>query len=267
MPIYRRPIRLSRDYPDIIAFALVCALALWGLVLLATTSGYNWQWYRIPKYLYETGAEGIAPGLLLQGLGMSLQLSAVSLVLSFCIGLTVAVLRLSPWPVARAVARVYVETIRNTPLLVQIFFMYFVLAPIIGLERFASGVLALSLFEGAYAAEIIRSGIQSLSRGQWEASYSLGLTLSQTYARIILPQALRRVLPPLAGQGVALIKDSALLSTISIFELAMQAQVIVAESFLTFEVWFTVAALYVCITWPLSTLINRLDTRLKAQTA
>jgi len=119
----------------------------------------------------------------------------------------------------------------------------------------------LSLFEGSYAAEIIRSGIVSLPRGQWEASYSLGLGSFDTYRSVILPQAIRRVLPPLAGQAVSLIKDSSLVSTIAIYDLTMQGQKIVAETFLAFEVWFTVAAIYLVITFGLSMAVRTMEKR------
>ncbi len=165
------------------------------------------------------------------------------------LGLTTALFRLSASFTARALARGYLELIRNTPLLIQIFFVYFVLSPVLDIGAFASAVLALSLFEGAYAAEILRAGIVSLHRGQWEAAHSLGLGVFDTYRYVILPQAVRRVLPPLAGQGISLIKDSSLVSTIAIYDLTMQGQKIVAETFLAFEIWFTVAAIYLVLTF------------------
>ena len=148
------------------------------------------------------------------------------------------------------------ELIRNTPLLVQLFFIYFVLAPVLGIGRFTAGVLALSLFEGAYGSEIFRAGIVSIDKGQWEACHSLGLSAVHTYRYIILPQAIKRILPPLTNQAVSLIKDSALVSTIAIYDLTMQAQVIISETFLTFEVWFTVAAIYLVLTVMLSTVAD-----------
>jgi polar amino acid transport system permease protein len=163
--------------------------------------------------------------------------------------------------VGRFIARLYLEVIRNTPLLVQIFFLYFVLAPIFELERFAAAVVALSLFEGAYASEIFRAGIISIQRGQWEAAYSLGLTSFATYRTVILPQALKRIVPPLTGQAVSLIKDSALVSTIAVYDLTMQGRTIIAETFLSFEIWFTVAAIYLVLTLSLSQVVNLLEKR------
>ena len=116
------------------------------------------------------------------------------------------------------------------------------------MERYASAVLALSLFEGAYISEIIRSGILGVPKGQWEAALSSGMNTWETYRFVILPQAVRNILPPLTGQAVSLIKDSALVSTIAIYDLTMQGQAIVSETFLVFEIWFTVAAIYLVFT-------------------
>ena len=181
-------------------------------------------------------------------------------------GLIAALLRLSDSFVGRATARCYVEIIRNTPLLVQIFFLYFVLAPILGFSRFYAGVLALSLFEGAYASEIFRAGIVSIQKGQWEAAHSLGLSKYGTYRYVILPQAIRRVLPPLTGQAISLIKDSALVSTIAIYDLTMEGRAIIAETFLTFEIWFTIAAIYLTITISLSIIVNVMEQRFRVRT-
>jgi len=242
------------------AKALLAAAAVAGLLGLALDRlGYPWQWYRVPPYLLSAAGGGIQPGPLLRGLFVTLQVSAASLGLMLAIGLATALLRLSPSLIGRATARLYLELIRNTPLLVQIFFIYFVLAPLFSLSAFASAVLALSLFEGAYASEIIRAGILSVPRGQWEAAYSLGLNTRLTYRRVILPQALRQMLPPLTGQAVSLIKDSALVSTIAVYDLTMQAQAVIAESYLVFEVWFTTAALYLALTLALSRAAARLQ--------
>jgi polar amino acid transport system permease protein len=157
-----------------------------------------------------------------------------------------------------------VELIRNTPLLIQLFFIYFVLSPVLDISRFMSAVLALSLFEGAYASEIIRAGIVAVDKGQWEASRSLGLRTRHAYLHVILPQAVRRMLPPLTSQAISLVKDSALVSTIAIYDLAMQAQVVVADTFLVFEIWFTVAAVYLVITLGLSLVVRHLERRLAA---
>lgn len=246
---------------DVLQFLVLAAGVAWLLVAGTERVSYNWQWYRIQDTLLQWENGTPVAGPLLQGLGVTLQISAASFVLAFAIGLVTALLRMSDAFTARLVSRGYLEVIRNTPLLVQLFFIYFVLSPILGIERFAAAVLALSLFEGAYASEIFRAGIQSIDRHQWEAAGSMGLNRWQTYRLVILPQAVRRILPPLTGQGISLIKDSALVSTIAVYDLTMQGQAIIAETFLTFEVWFTVAVLYLVLTLSLSIVVQRMETR------
>lgn len=254
---------LRSPYTDILQF--VCLLLLLSYLFSRGLEnlGYNWQWYQIPPFIIEKTAEGLQAGPLLFGLGITLKISALSLVLAFLIGLLTALLRLSDLVMGRFVARCYLEVIRNTPLLIQIFFIYFVLGPVLGLDRFPSAVLALSLFEGAYASEIFRSGILSVERGQIEAAESLGLNRYQIFRLIVLPQAIRTILPPLTSQAISLIKDSALVSTIAIYDLTMQAQALISETFLTFEIWFTVAILYLVITVALSFFVAFLENRLK----
>ena len=257
-------IQKSRKYSsliDVAKFGLLVGGVGWLLLRGSGRVGYNWQWYRVPRYLFTFDDGAFVSGPLLDGLWVTLEITGYSLVLASVIGLLTALLRLSGSRVGRFIARVYLEVIRNTPLLVQIFFLYFVLAPIFELERFTAAVVALSLFEGAYASEIFRAGIVSIKRGQWEAAYSLGLSSFDTYRTIILPQALKRILPPLTGQAVSLIKDSALVSTIAVYDLTMQGRTIIAETFLTFEIWFTVAAIYLIITLSLSLVVNVLEKR------
>jgi len=236
----------------------VCFALLQG----AENLGYNWQWNRVTRYLIATHGGQWQFGPLLHGLGITLGITGVSLLLALLFGLLTALMRLSVSPLARLLARGYLELIRHTPLLIQIFIIYFVLAPILDIGRFTAAVLALSLFEGAYAAEIIRAGILSIAPGQWEASASLGLSAPQTYRHIILPQALRRMIPPLTSQGISLVKDSALVSTIAIYDLTMEGQQIIAETFLTFEIWFVVAAIYLAVTMTLSLLVKYLEYKL-----
>lgn len=256
-PIPRSP------YLDIAQFLALLLFLGWLFSRSLENLGYNWQWYQVPPFIFRLTSEGFSAGPLLLGVGITLKISAISLVLSFIIGLTTALLRLSNSLVAPIVARIYLETIRNTPLLIQIFFIYFVLGPLLGLERFTAAVLALSLFEGAYASEIFRSGILSVASGQVEAAQSIGLNTYQTYRLIILPQAVRTILPPLTSQAISLVKDSALVSTIAIYDLTMQAQALISETFLTFEIWFTVAILYLVITITLSFFVAYLEKRLK----
>ncbi len=255
------PIGLRRYGPGLVKFLVLAGVL--GLVgyHAAMHLDYPWQWYRVPGYLFSLDQGIFTPGPLLEGLFVTLNITALSLVLSLSLGLSTAILRLSGPISARILARAYLELVRNTPLLIQIFFLYFVLSPVFSLSAFASAVLALSLFEGAYASEIFRSGIESIPKGQWEAAKALGLNSRQTYVRIILPQAVRRILPPLTGQAVSLVKDSALAGTIAVYELTMQGQIIVADTFLTFEVWFTVAGVYLAVTATLSLTVYFLERR------
>ncbi len=224
---------------------------------------YNWQWYRVKPYLFIFENGEFVKGLLLDGLIVTIKISCLGLGLSLIIGLMSALARLSSSPVLRLVSWCYVESIRNTPLLIQIFLVYFVVSPVFNISAFFSAVIALSLFEGAYSSEIIRAGILSVPRGQYEAAQSIGLSAFGTYMRIIIPQMLRQTLPMLAGQSVSLIKDSALVSTISIYDLTMQGQRIVSETFLSFEIWFTVALCYLVVTASLSFIIRCFENRLK----
>jgi polar amino acid transport system permease protein len=240
-------------------FALAAALIAWGIYRGAAAMNYSWQWNRIPPYLLREVDGQWVLGRLTQGLLVTLEITAESLVLALLIGLIAALLRLSSSIVGRGLARVYVEIIRSTPLLVQLYLFYFVLAPVLGLDRYLVGIFALALFEGAYASEIIRAGILAVPRGQWEAAQSLGLPPTQTYRRVILPQALRIVLPPLASQAIALVKASAMVSVIAVFDLTNEGRDIIAETFMTFEVWLTVAALYLIVTVTLSLLVSMLE--------
>lgn len=225
------------------------------------SNGYNWQWYRIPRYLLKIENGMPVSGPLLNGLAITLKIIIISLIFSFILGLLTAVLRMSESFIANILARIYLEIIRNTPLLVQLFLIYFVLGPILNIDRLPSAVLALSLFEGAYASEIFRAGILSVNQGQWEASHSLGLNKYQAYRYIVLPQAVKKILPPLTSQAVSLIKDSALVSAIAVYDLTMKAQEIISETYLVFEVWFTVAFIYLLLTVSLSVCVNIMKKR------
>lgn len=224
---------------------------------------YNWQWFRVRRYLFTVEEGSFVPGVLLEGLGVTIQISALGLFLAALFGLVAALFRLSRSYTANLLAQLYLEAVRNTPLLIQLFLIYFVVSPILGITPFWSAVLALSLFEGAYASEIIRGAIVSIPVHQWESCYSLGLTRADTYRFVILPQALRQILPALTGQAVSLVKDSALVSTIAIADLTMSGSATVSNTFLTFEIWFTVAAIYLLLNGLLSLLSHAIEARVK----
>lgn len=191
-------------------------------------------------------------GPLLIGLWCTLWLSFISGVIGSVIGVVVGLCRISKNPTLATLSSIYVEIIRGTPLLVQLFVFYFFIGSLLKLEKELAGLITLSLFAGAYIAEIIRSGIQSLDKGQMEAARSLGFTHYQAMRYIIMPQAFKRVIPPLVGQLTSLVKDSSLVSVISIVDLTKAAREVASSSFYTFEVWFTVAFIYLVINFLLS---------------
>lgn len=203
-----------------------------------------------------------AAGPLLWGLWTTLWISVAAGVFGLLIGLVTGLCRLSANPTLRHLSTVYVELVRGTPLLVQIFIFYFFIGTVLNLSREFAGVAALALFTGAYVGEIVRAGVQSIVRGQDEAARSLGLSAAQSMRHVILPQAFKRVLPPLAGQFISLVKDTSLVSVIAITELTKSGREAITTSFSTFEIWFCVAALYLVINLPLSQIANRLERRL-----
>ena len=201
-------------------------------------------------------------GPLVKGLWTTMWLSAVSSVLALIIGLATGLARISKNYTVNMLAAIYVEVIRGTPLLVQIFIAYFFIGTVFDLSRNVAGVGALALFAGAYVAEIVRAGIQSIPRGQMEAARSLGMTVPQSMMDIILPQAFKRILPPLSGQFISLIKDSSLVSVIAITDLTKSGREIITSTFATFEVWLVVAAMYLLVTSLLSQLVFYMERRL-----
>ena len=241
--------------------ALAGALG-WLVVRGAGSIGYNWQWFQVPRYLWRVVDGELIWGPLVKGLMVTLQMSGIALVLALVLGVVTAIFRLVGTRMQRAVARTYLEVIRNTPLLMQIYVFYFVVAPLIGLDRYATGVIALAVFGGAFASEIVRAGIEAVPRGQWEAAASLGLTRAQVYRLVVLPQALRLLLPPLTGQAITLIKASAIVSVIAVFDLTTEGRNIISDTFLTFEIWLTVAAIYLAVTLTISLAVGALERRL-----
>ncbi|MFK0086120.1 amino acid ABC transporter permease [Pseudomonas sp. NPDC090755] len=203
-----------------------------------------------------------AAGPLAWGLWTTIWISVASGILGLVIGLFAGLCRLSNNPTLRDLSTVYVELVRGTPLLVQIFIFYFFIGTVLNLSREFAGVAALALFTGAYVAEIVRAGVQSIAKGQGEAARSLGLNAGQSMRHVILPQAFKRVLPPLAGQFISLVKDTSLVSVIAITELTKSGREAITTSFSTFEIWFCVAGLYLLINLPLSHMASRLERRL-----
>ena len=201
-------------------------------------------------------------GPLVIGLWTTLWLSAAASIFGLLIGLITGLCRVSSNPTLRQISIFYIEIIRGTPLLVQIFIFYFFLGTVLDISRIVAGISALAIFAGAYVAEIIRAGIQSIPKGQMEAARSLGMNVPQAMIHIILPQAFKRTLPPLAGQFISLIKDSSLVSVIAITDLTKSGREVITSTFATFEIWFIVAFLYLVLTFSLSQVISWVERRL-----
>lgn len=213
---------------------------------------YRWQWYRVEPFFYRVIEGEIIWGPLVRGLILTIKIASIAGAFAILIGFLTALARLSGSFAARVLAKVYLEAIRNTPLLVQLFLVYFVLAPIIGIDRFWAGVLCLALYEGSFAAEIIRGGLRGIERGQYEAADAVGLSTWDKYRYIVVPQSMPLVLPPLTGLLISTIKHSAIVSVIALAELTTQGLNLVSNTFMAFEVWFIVAGIYLVLTVSLS---------------
>ncbi len=216
--------------------------------------------------------EALRPGILLLGLWLTLKVSMIAISIGIIMGLITGLCRISSNPALKWTAITYIELVRGSPLLVQIFIWYFVLGTVLnamfsraGLPQIPPlwyGVASLAFFVGAYVAEIVRAGIQSIHRGQMEAARSLGMTYANAMQHVILPQALRRILPPLAGQFISLIKDSSLLGIIAIRELTKATREVVTTSLQPYELWFVCALLYLILTFSLSMFVQYLERRI-----
>lgn len=248
--------------PDAAMLVLVLGGMLWAVLNGAQAMNYKWQWYRVPSFFGRTVDGEFIPGPLLRGLEVTAEIVALSMAITLAAGLLTALLRLSPSWAARTLATAYLELVRNTPLLIQMYVFYFVLGPILGVPRFWVGVLGLSFFEATLAAEVIRGSIQAVPPGQWEAARAVGLRPAQALRHIVLPQALPLMIPPLTGVLVNLVKHSAIVSVIAIADLATEGRNLISDTLMSFEVWLTIAAVYLAITLPLSFAAQLLERRL-----
>ena len=201
--------------------------------------------------------------LLLIGAGVTIQITVLSTAIGFVIGLIVGVARISHVRLLRMLAEVYVEFFRGSPLLVQIFLFYFSLPVLTGqrIDPFIAAISACGINSGAYVAEIFRAGIQSVDDGQMEAGRSLGMTWLQTMRYIIVPQAFKRVIPPLGNEFIAMLKDSSLVSVIGFEELTRRGQLIIAKTYGSFEIWMSVAVIYLVMTLTISRFVAYLERR------
>ena len=201
--------------------------------------------------------------LLLAGAGVTIEITAIAVGLGFILGLISSVCRLSSVKVLRGIAICYVNIIRGTPMLVQIFLIYFALPMVIGerINPFVAAVAACSINSGAYVSEIFRAGIQSVDKGQMEAGRSLGLSWMQTMRYVILPQAFKHVIPPLGNEFISMTKETSLVSVIGFEELTRRGQLIIAKTYGSFEIWLTVAAIYLVLTLSIARLVSYLERR------
>ena len=253
---------IARSIWQILQAILVFGIIAWLIYAGAAAMEYRWQWYRVGPFFYRIVDGEFIAGPLIRGIIVTLQLAGVSSVLAILIGALTAIGRMSNSIAGRSIATTYLEIIRNTPLLVQLFMFYFVLAPIFGIDRFWAGVLCLAAFEGSFAAEIIRGGIQAVDRGQYEASDATGLSKFDKYFCVILPQALPLILPPLTGLLISLIKHSAIVSVIAVAELTTEGLNLISDTYMAFEIWIIVAGMYLVLKTSLSVLVNILEVRM-----
>jgi putative glutamine transport system permease protein len=202
--------------------------------------------------------------LLLSGLQITVEVSACALVLAFALGTVIATLRFAPSRILQAIGTAYVEFIRNVPLLLQIFFFYFGL-PSIGIRfsAFECGFLGLGIYTAAFIAETIRGGILSVHRGQMEAALASGMNYTKAMRLVILPQAFRAVIPPLGNQTLNLIKNSALVSTIAVYDILHSADTIGSQTFAYTTAYTGAAIMYLILTLPSAYFVNRLERRMK----
>lgn len=203
--------------------------------------------------------------ILLQGLQITIYIFLIAIILGFLIGLVIALLRLAPIKILQWIAKIYVDAIRGTPFIVQLFFIYFGLnsLDLISLNNTTAGIITVAINAGAYFAEIIRAGIQSIDKGQTEAARSIGFTGTQTMRYVILPQAFRRMLPTITNQSIISLKDTSLLSVIGIADLTQQGQIQASATFEAFNIWLAVGIIYFIVIYLLTLLANFVERRIQ----
>ena len=237
-----------------LAVVVGSGLLVW---VFTTLAHYRWDWAPVWEYREK----------FLRGWAMTVAIASAALVLSTLIGISAALLQRAPFLPLRAAAKVYVEVIRGTPLIVQALVLYFGVFQAFGLQSpFLSGVLILSIFSGAYIGEMIRAGIEGVGRSQREAAAAVGFTRIQTYRFVIFPQAIRQILPPLAGQFASLIKDSSILSVIAIGEFTLNVREVSALTYSAFESYLPLAAGYFALTLPISMVARMLEEKFRYET-
>ena len=290
------PAKVKRRFTivDFLLFAGVAAFVFYATYRVNDVLVYDWNWGRVFGFLvkYDEESQSWVSNLLLQGLATTLRLAVWATIFATIVGIVMGYWRTCQNLTLRIIARCYVELIRNIPPLVFIFIFYFFVSsqifPLLGIDsidtqgefaqsdmfyfmfgnpslfsNFLAGMICLALFEGAYIAEIVRAGIQSTPTGQWEAARAIGLSHFNVLRDVIIPQAVRKILPPLAGQFISLIKDSAIISLISIQELTFIANEVAASTTKVFETWILVGFMYFTLCYSFALLFAHLERRAK----
>lgn len=283
---------------DVIIGALIIAAAMFIVYKVSTRINYRWNWAAMPQFFFrfDPDSQQWVANILLKGFLTTIRLSIWATLLATLIGIVMGMMRISRSLFRRLLAGTYVELTRNLPPLVLIFIFYFFVSdqilPALGVEAFIrsrteniqalltflfappplfsafiSALITLAIIEGAYMTEIVRAGIQSIEKGQWEAADALGLSKWQRMRLIILPQAIQRILPPLAGQFISTIKDSAIVSIISIQELTFQGMELMATTYFTFEIWITITGMYLVLTLTCSLGVAKIESVLGKKAA
>ena len=275
---------------DIAIFSIVIAVVVYTYYRVEHVLVYTWDWALVFEYVIRvdeiTGE--IFPNLFLKGVAMTLRLAFWGTLIAAVIGIVMGLCRVSNNLFLKVGSRLYVELIRNIPPVVFIFVFYFFISgqiiPLLGLDQvgrnaspgtlavmellfgpidlftnFLAGLICLAVFEGAYITEIVRAGIQSIGKGQWEAARAIGLSRFFVLRDVIMPQALKTILPPLAGQFITLVKDSSIVSLISVQELTFLTQDVSNTTTHFFEAWMITAALYFMMCFPLAVLFQRFE--------
>ncbi|NND00557.1 MAG: amino acid ABC transporter permease [Gammaproteobacteria bacterium] len=288
------PIKKRFTPVDFIVFGLVLVFIIYVTYRVNDVLVYKWNWDRVLGFLvkYDEESQSWVSNLLLQGLATTLRLAVWATLFATIVGVVMGYWRTCQNLTLRIVSRCYVELIRNIPPVVFIFIFYFFVSsqlfPALGIDsinpngefaqselfyilfgdprlfsNFLAGMICLALFEGAYITEIVRAGIQSTPTGQWEAARAIGLSHFNVLRDIVIPQAIRKILPPLAGQFITLIKDSAIISLISIQELTFIATEVAATTTKVFETWILVGFMYFLLCYSFALLFGYLERRAK----
>jgi polar amino acid transport system permease protein len=219
-----------------------------------TGTGYAWDFLFLWAYRW----------LILAGLGVTIAYTVGTILLGLAIGLVTGLLRLSRNPMITAPLVAYVEIFRCTPLLVQIVWFYYALPVVLGIDipAHVAAVLVLSLYTGAFYAEIIRGGVNSIERGQWDAARAIGMRRNQVMRHVILPQAVKRMIPPFMNQSIIQLKNTSLVSTIAVADLLYQGTIITAATYRPLEVYTMVAIIYFLVLFPLTLAAQQVERRL-----